>query len=150
MHCLPTVTNVHVYTLHAHVLPTHLLNSTAALFLSSNTGLSWSQHLLTEHCACTCPQGVRSPSRYMFSSLTASLGMLSTLATWDTTCSIIIIPWGPPKPRNAVLGAMCVRQALATARKLGILYALSQWVRIFSKTCRQRKSVKCDLFCCTC
>jgi len=52
--------------------------------------------------------------------------MPSTPATSEIHCSAIIIPWGPPNPRNAVLDGVLVLHTKPVTRRLGILYALSQ------------------------
>ena len=70
--------------------------------------------------------------------MTWSAGRPSTAATSFTMFSTTMMLWGTPKPLKAVLEGRLVLQAAPRPRRLGMLYALSMWSRIFSTTCRER------------
>ena len=56
------------------------------------------------------------------------------------TPSIANMPWGPPKPRKAVLDTVFVRQRCEVMRTAGRKYALSQWNTARSFTAPERSA----------
>mmetsp|Transcript_14058 Transcript_14058/g.37987 ORF Transcript_14058/g.37987 Transcript_14058/m.37987 type:complete len:237 (-) Transcript_14058:2976-3686(-) len=83
--------------------------------------MACSQHGPTRQCSIACPKCVMSPSLYMLSCRTSWSGLPTTLAICSTHISANIAPWGPPKPRKAVLEAWLVLHSLPTTRTLGML-----------------------------
>ena len=55
--------------------------------------------------------------------------------------SVTIMPCGPPKPRKAVLGGVCVLHTTPRQRRLGHLYTLSMWRMARSITGPERSSI---------
>lgn len=66
--------------------------------------------------------------------LTWWAGRARCMATSVIMFSVMATDWGTPKPRNAVLEGMLVRQATPRPFRLGMLYALSMCSSIFSTT----------------
>mmetsp|Transcript_9307 Transcript_9307/g.22462 ORF Transcript_9307/g.22462 Transcript_9307/m.22462 type:complete len:229 (+) Transcript_9307:1325-2011(+) len=89
----------------------------------------------------TCPKGVLYPSGYMFASRRALPSTPVTAARWSITSSVIIMPCGPPNPRNAVFGGVCVLHTMPRARKDGQTYTLSTWSSARSSTGPDRSSM---------
>ena len=52
------------------------------------------------------------------------------------------MPWGPPKPRNAVFDALCVLAMRPFTRMLGIQYALSMWHSARDRTGSERSRLQ--------
>jgi hypothetical protein len=61
-------------------------------------------------------------------------------ATSSTMLSMIIIPWGAPKPRKAVLETVWVLQRCETSSRCSRKYALSKWQTARSFTAAERSS----------